>query len=467
MSEHRNPVDIPLDQLWNIYHAGCTITIPEFINVELDDGKGYWRIPFVLTEVPGLTAGMALLFAAIGQKLSGRGWALLGEGMGAGRGDLFLRGELFPHEFEAICRKANPEFSLSLWVMGVPAPIMRLPLRPEAHLGQPPGRHMTAGPHTMGSSLTSRPPPSGMPGRRQMDHPMNRGMSRPVDRQMDHDMHRGMDRGMDRGMERTARIPATHRRPAHHQPMAITGNIIASSSSDDTSTESDSSESESDAPKRGTKTKTTKGKSKGKSEKEGRSKKKSQGRKQSSESESDDEPPRKPKKSVKKDEPKGKAARRGRSPSDDEVAYSADEQRKKGKAKAAARKSKPEGDGQGPSKYRALEAPEQRPRRRNRGRSPSDDEGQAPSSGRKGGASEGGARAGDVGKKVSENKAQGPSSGKAGKAQGGHLGGRKQERSPSEDEAPPRVDPTEQARLDALKAQNGYGDGKSEKSGWH
>ncbi|KAL8653906.1 MAG: hypothetical protein Q9226_003647 [Calogaya cf. arnoldii] len=104
MSEHRNPLDIPLDQPCAIYHACCTITTPEFINFDLADGKGYWRIPFVFTEGPGLTAAMGLLMSAFDIKLSGRDWPLIGEGVGAGRGDLFVRALLFGEEFDAICR---------------------------------------------------------------------------------------------------------------------------------------------------------------------------------------------------------------------------------------------------------------------------------------------------------------------------------------------------------------------------
>ncbi|KAL8847677.1 MAG: hypothetical protein Q9221_007279 [Calogaya cf. arnoldii] len=458
MSEHRNPLDIPLDQLCAIYHSCRTITTPEFINLDLADGKGYWRIPFVATEGPGLIAALGLLMSAFDIKLFGRDWSLIGEGVGAGRGDLFVRALLFREEFDAICQRVNPEFPASLWVLGVPAPIMRLPSRPEAHLGHTPRMHIAssirADPQAMRSSLIDRPP-LGLPGHRYIDLPINRGH-----------MGGGIDRGMNRGLDRMARIPETHLRPARHQPMAFTGNIIASSSSDDTATESDSSRPESDSLKRGTKKKTTKAKSKGRSE--GNSRQKSLRReKSSSPSDSQDEPPKKPRKAVKNDEPRGKAARRGRSPSDEEIAYSADEQRKKGKVKTPTQKSNPEAADRVASRHKAVEAPE-RPRRQTRGRSPSDDEGQAPS-GRKSGRSEARPRAGDQVQKVTENKAQGASSGKVGKASGGHLGGKKnrERRSPSEDEGPPRLDPTEQARLDALKAQNGYDDGKPEKSGWH
>ncbi|KAL8653907.1 MAG: hypothetical protein Q9226_003648 [Calogaya cf. arnoldii] len=274
---------------------------------------------------------------------------------------------------------------------------MRLPPRPEAHLGHTPRMHMAssirADPQAMRNSLIDRPPP-GLPGHHPIDLPIHCGH-----------MGRGMDRGMNRGLGRIARIPETHRRPAQHQPIAFSGNIIASSSSDDTATESESSRPESDSPRRGTTKKTMKPKSKGRREK-------------SSSSDIDDEAPRKPKKAVKNDEPKGKASRRRLSPSDDEIAYSADEQRKKGKAKRPARKSNPEGGGPGPSRHKAVQCPE-RPRRQTRGRSPSDDEGQAPSE-RKSERSEARPPAGGQVQKVTEKRAQGASSGNAGKALGGN-----------------------------------------------
>ncbi|CAO1604723.1 hypothetical protein XANCAGTX0491_008265 [Xanthoria calcicola] len=370
-----------------IYYSFFTITIPEFINVDIDDGTGTWRIPIEATRDRGAAAGIGVLMTEIDRQATRglRSWHIYGHGIGAGIGDIFLKGRLLPVEFEGMM---HAEMRPELWMLGKPGAVMCLLYPQELPWGRYSGRPMAgsirANPNALESSLIGRSPSlgmsPGMSGRRHIDRPLDSFMSRQA----------------DRGMDRTTRIPAFHGQPAHRQPLAITGNTVASYFSDDTSTESDLSKSESDVPKRRTKTKTAKGKSTVKSV--GRGRKETQGRKQSSESESDDEPPEKPKKNVKKDKSVSKAAGRGRSPSDDEVAYSADEQRQKGKAKASARKRQPEGESQGPSKHGG---------RRNRGRSPSDDE------------------------------------------------------------APPRVDPTEQARLDALKAQNGYGDGKAEKSGWH
>ncbi|KAI4091363.1 MAG: hypothetical protein LQ339_008160 [Xanthoria mediterranea] len=366
-----------------IYYSFFAITIPEFINVDIDDRTGTWRIPIEATEDRGAAAGIGVLMTEIDRQATRglRSWHIYGHGIGAGIGDIFLKGRLLPVEFEGMM---HAEMRPELWMLGKPGAVMCLLYPQELPWGRYSGRPMAgsvrANPYALESSLIGRSPSPGMSGPRHID--------RPVDSFMSHQA--------DRGMDRTTRIPANHGQPAHRQPLAITDNTVASYFSDDTSTESNLSESESDTPKRRTKTKTTKGNSTVKSA--GRGKKETQRRKQSSESESDDEPPENPKENVKKDKSIGKAARRGLSPSDDEVTYSADEQRQKGKAKVSARKRKPEGESQRPSKHEG---------RRNRGRSPSDDE------------------------------------------------------------APPRVDPTEQARLDALKAQNGYGDGKAEKSGWH
>ncbi|CAL8580108.1 hypothetical protein XPA_005841 [Xanthoria parietina] len=374
-----------------IYYSFFTIAIPQFINVDIDDRTGTWRIPIEATQDRGAAAGIGVLMMEIDRQATRglRSWHIYGHGIGAGIGDIFLKGRLLPVEFEGMM---HAEMRPELWMLGKPGAVMCL-LYPQElpwgrYSGRPTAGSIRANPNALESSLIGRSRPPGISGRRHIDRPPDIFMTSQADR--------GMDRRMDRGMDRTSRNPAFHHQPAHRQPLAITGNTVASYFSDDTSTESDLSESESDAPKRRTETKTAKGKSTVKSA--GRGKKETQGRKRSSESESDDEPPENPKQNVKKDKSIGRAARRGRSPSDDEVAYSADEQRQKGKAKVSARKQKPEGESQRPSKHQA---------HRNRGRSPSDDE------------------------------------------------------------APPRVDPTEQARLDALKAQNGYGDGKAEKSGWH
>ncbi|KAI4221523.1 MAG: hypothetical protein L6R36_006840 [Xanthoria steineri] len=384
-------INMELHAQMEIYYSFFSITIPEFINVDIDDRTGTWRIPIDANQDRGAAAGIGVLMTEIDRQATRglRSWQIYGHGIGAGIGDIFLKGRLLPVEFEGMM---HAEMRPELWMLGKPGAVMCL-LYPQElpwgrYSGRPTAGSVRANPNALESSLIGRSPPPGISGRRHIDRPLDNFMSSPADR--------GMNRRMDRGMVRTTRISASHGQPAHRQPLAITDNTVASYFSDDTSTESNLSESESDTPKNRTKTKTTKGKSTAKSA--GRGKKETQRRKQSSESESDDAPRETPKKNVKKDKPIGKAASRGRSPSDDEVAYSADEQHQKGKAKASARRRKPEGESQGPSKHGG---------RRNRGRSPSDDE------------------------------------------------------------APPRVDPTEQARLDALKAQNGYGDGKAEKSGWH
>ncbi|KAL8884850.1 MAG: hypothetical protein Q9192_006759 [Flavoplaca navasiana] len=455
MAEYRDPQDMSVGELMQIYHAGSATTTPEFSNIDPEEKVGFWRIPAVNMGVRATPAGMALLLSIIDFKLCGRLWRCLAEGVGPDRGDIYLSGRLLEPEMDAFLGRAI-KFPVSLWMLGIPAPIMGLPQRqimtPDDILRRPMVDPIRADSYAMPSSLGGLPPPPGRSGRRGINGPPNSGMTRYMDQSMGRDMDLG--------------FPATHRRLAHRQPMAITANVIESSSSEDTSTDSDASESESDAQKKGTKKKNPKSKPKDKSESKGN--KKAQRRKQSSsessESESEDEPRRKPKKTVKKAKPKPIEGRRRRSPSDDEAAYSADEKRKKENAKAPVRKYNPEGEYREPSRHKALEAPE-RPGRKTRGRSPSDDEGQAASKGNEGDPSEGRSRAGGLGKKVSEQKAQGASSGKAGKAREGPSEGKHRSRIPPESIGPPRLDPAEQAKLDALKAQNGYGVERPEQSG--
>ncbi|KAL8885880.1 MAG: hypothetical protein Q9215_006332 [Flavoplaca cf. flavocitrina] len=457
MAEYRDPQDMSEGELMQIYHAGSATTTPEFSNIDPEEKVGFWRIPAVNMGVRTTPAGMALLLSIIDFKVRGRVWTCLAEGVGPHRGDICLSGRLSQPEMDAFLGRPI-KFPVSLWMLGIPAPIMGLPQRqimtPDDMLTRPMVDPIRADSCAMPTSLGGLPPPPGRSGRRGINGPPNSGMTRYMDQSMGRDIDLG--------------FPATHRRLAHRQPMAITANVIESSSSEDTSTDSDASESESDAQKKGKKKKNPKSKPKDKSESKGN--KKAQRRKQSStessesESESGDEPRRKPKKTVKKAKPKPIEGRRRRSPSDDEAAYSADEKRKKGKAKAPVRKSKPEGDERGPSRHKALEAPE-RPGRRTRGRSPSDDEGQTPSKGNKGDPSEGRSRVEGPGKKVSEPKTQRASSGKAGKALEKPSEGKHRGRIPPESVGPPRLDAAEQAKLDALKAQNGYGVERPEKSG--
>ncbi|KAL8990385.1 MAG: hypothetical protein Q9169_008132 [Polycauliona sp. 2 TL-2023] len=452
-------LDGPLDRLLHAHLSFFTTSIPELVSLDPSDETAVWVLPFSVNAEPGSAAGQAVLLVALDYAISGyrSSGYLWGDCLTTDLGgfyvklpihrqdseDILIRGA-FPAGFKKLGKENDrPE---------------RIDQLPETHVGIV-GRVGNNSMGTHSSALASRVP---TPSSRHIDgstaYSTNRGMvggiNRGMSRGMDHGIDRGMDRGMDPDMSRVMG-PTTRRRPNHYQPMGYTGGIIASSSSEDTSTESDSSESEPDAPKRSTKKKTKKGTSKIKSE--GKNKKKPQRRKESStESSEEDEPPRKPKKS-KNAKPKGKAPRRGRSPSDDEIAYSDDEQPKKGKGKAAARKAKPEGESHGPPKRKAIEAPKQQAGRRARGRSPSDDEGQAPPSASKGGPSEARPRAGGAGK-LPEKKAPGPLNEKAVTMPGP---------SQPQDEAPPRVDPAEEAILKRLKAQNGYGDEKPEKSGWH
>ncbi|KAL9618891.1 MAG: hypothetical protein Q9204_008351 [Flavoplaca sp. TL-2023a] len=456
MAEYRDPQDMSEGELMQIYHAGSATTTPEFSNIDPEEKVGFWRIPAVNMGVRTTPAGMALLLSIIDFKVCGRVWRYLAEGVGPDRGDIYLSGRLSQPEMDAFLGRAI-KFPDTLWLLGIPAPIMGLPQRrimtPDDMLRRPMVDSIRADSYAMPTSLGGLPPPPGRSGRRGINGPPDGGMTRYMDQSMGRDMDLG--------------FPATHRRLAHRQPMSVTANIIVSSPSEDT-TDSDASESESDTQKRGTKKKNPKSKPQGKSQSKGQ--KKAQRRKQSStessesESESEDEPRRKPKKTVKKAKPKPIEGRRRRSPSDDKAAYSADERRKKGKAKTPVRNNKPEGKDREPSRRKALEAPE-RPGRRTRGRSPSDDEGQTPSKGNKGDPSEGRSRAEGPGKKVSELKDQGASSGKAGKAQEGPSEGKHRGRIPPESVGPPRLDPAEQAKLDALKAQNGYGVERLEKSG--
>ncbi|KAL8948407.1 MAG: hypothetical protein Q9222_005409 [Ikaeria aurantiellina] len=140
-----------------------------------------------------------------------------------------------------------------------------------------------------------------------------------------------------------------------------------------------------------------------------------------SDSSSPERSPKKKKKPTKSKKPMKKFAKRRSSLVDDEDG-SADER---------------------PQAKRSTRPPAAKPTTRRRGRSPDDDEEAAP---------------------PPPPRAAGPS-----KAQrpppkpGGHE---KQDGNGSEDEGPPPMDPAEKARLDALKAKNGYGN-KPEKSGWH
>ncbi|KAL8671488.1 MAG: hypothetical protein Q9168_004002 [Polycauliona sp. 1 TL-2023] len=444
-----------------IYWALWTIATPEFVAISAQRIT-VWVIPSNPSANNGSQAGLALLLMAVEQTASGksiRGF-IWGDRAQAGDGGLYVQ---LPISMENATELVQLRFPPDLARLGIPS-------SHTVYIPPPPDRLISEtrrdGPPSRNMGLTTRPPPhSAMPSRRHTEYPMDYGMGGAMprdlelgmDRGRDRGRDRGIDRGMNRGMDEVARLPATHRGPARYQP---TGKIVASSSSD-------SSESESDAPKKSTKKKATKGKSKGKAE--GKSKKKSRGRTQSSSdsSEEDSPPRRKAKKTAKKDKPTGKARRRGRTPSDDEAAHSADDQRGKGTERTAGRRAKPVGDSQGPSKHQALEAPEQPAGRRNRGRTSSDDEGQAFRNKEKGGPSEARPRARDAGKGIPEKKAPTPMGGKAGKAPRGYPEEKHGGRSWLDDDGPPHVDPAEEARLKALKAENGYEEGKPEKSGWH
>ncbi|KAL8777406.1 MAG: hypothetical protein Q9213_007878 [Squamulea squamosa] len=212
--------------------------------------------------------------------------------------------------------------------------------------------------------------------------------------------------------------PSRQPRPVRQRPMVPlehTSHISVSSSNSTDSSDAETgsgsqsssgSGSESEAPRKSTKGKSTKGKSQKKSgvKPKGKSQR---GHQSSSESESDDDTSRRPMKTVK-----------------DKI---------KGKAKPTARKSTRalgrSDDEEGPS------APvRRRPAAKKDRRDPESE---------------------DLGR---GHQAPRPSSKTAGKMLGGQPRGKSRGRSPSDDEAPPHVDPIEQAKLAALKAQNGYGE---------
>ncbi|KAL9002367.1 MAG: hypothetical protein Q9180_009979, partial [Flavoplaca navasiana] len=283
MAEYRDPQDISVGELMQIYHAGSATTTPEFSNIDPEEKVGFWRIPAVNIGVRATPAGMALLLSIIDFKVRGRRWRCLAEGVGPDRGDIYLSGPLSQPEMDAFLGRFI-KFPDSLWTLGIPAPTMGLPQRqimtPDDMLTRPMVDPIRADPYAVPSSPGGLPPPPRRSGRRGINGPPDSGMTRYMDQGMGRDMGSG--------------FPATHRRLAHSQPMLITANIIESSSSDDTSTNSDASESETDTRKRGTKNKNAKSKPQGKSQSKGQ--KKAQRRKQSSsessesESESEDEP---------------------------------------------------------------------------------------------------------------------------------------------------------------------------------
>ncbi|KAL8916875.1 MAG: hypothetical protein Q9172_006068 [Xanthocarpia lactea] len=471
---------MPLEQQLAVYRILCGISTPEFINVKIDAREGVWRIPFVFTSEIGGIAGIALSMIAVDHSASGglRNWSFYGEGVGIGSGDIFLKGPLFPQEFEALVRGEFPSSLSRLGKLGHGLP----PVRLEGHLDQLAGRPST-GPNRADFydgeyGIIAQTSPPQLPG-----HPM------------DHYVNLGMERRIAPMARRPPRQVQPARRPPT-VPIQYTGNISDSSSgtTDSTATESESeSESEVEAPRKPTKSKSTKSRST-KRITQGKSglnpKRKTERRRQSSSgSDNEDDAPKQPKKSDNRGKPKGKPPRRGRSPSDDGIAPSADERQGKTKAKQPARRSirgrgrsddeeepsprdkrRPapkndlralmlEGKGQGPSIGNDPKAPEQRPRRRNRGRNHSDDESRVPTRGKFSEARGQQASAAVLEKGPSKKKVEGLSSGKAGKVPEGRAGVTDRGRCPSEDEGPPPMDPVEQAKLDALKARNGYGQG--------
>ncbi|KAL8858294.1 MAG: hypothetical protein Q9178_005157 [Gyalolechia marmorata] len=129
---------MPLEQQLHVYGILCTISTPEFINVKIDAREGVWRIPFVPTSDVGAIAGIALSMIAVDHSASDglRKWSLYGEGVDTGSGDIFLKGPIFPQEFEALVRGELLPSLLRLGKLGPGLPSVR----PEGHLGQLAGR---------------------------------------------------------------------------------------------------------------------------------------------------------------------------------------------------------------------------------------------------------------------------------------------------------------------------------------
>ncbi|KAL8735355.1 MAG: hypothetical protein Q9166_000900 [cf. Caloplaca sp. 2 TL-2023] len=420
------------------------ISMPELMIVV--EGLGVWIVPHAVGWGDA-TVGIAVMMYYPGHR-----WLSCGVGMHAIAGAIALKGYLTRDELDDI---SLGRFPRSLADYGRPGSGLFGQPR-EGHMAitparPPPGPEMHALYATERNHVARSPPPEAH-GRRYIDHGY------------------GMDRSMEQSIVPMRRHLPRQPAPVPHQrrgPVCYTGGIIVSSSDSDGSTDANSDSGSdsagSDLTKKPKKSKTTKGKGKGKLEAKPRKKRK--GRKQSL-SGSEDEPkaPRRPKKSGdNRGRGRDNPPRRRRPASDDETAYSADEGRDKGRLKAPARgaargcgRSDDEEDpslraGRRPAPWqdrrdpmsggecqggKALKPPGQRAGGRNRGRSPSDDEGQGPSNGKPLGRSTG-------------------------------SGDRNRGRSLSDDEPPPALDPAEEARLDALKAQNGYMEGKTEKKGWH
>ncbi|KAI4249758.1 MAG: hypothetical protein L6R40_000547 [Gallowayella cf. fulva] len=431
----------PPHQQLEIYWGLWAITVPEFINVNVDDYKGIWRVPYVAGHGNGVAAGVAMMLAVMDQASSyRRTWFIHGEGVDDNAGDIFLEGTITMQEYEALI---GGEFPTSLLRLGTPGPMLRM--RPSrAHLAQLPGRPPIEQSrntlHAMEAHPFARRPPPQIRGPRGMGH--------------------RMDRGMDHGEASMPHRRPRQRLPVRHQqmvPIKYTDNDNNSSSDSSHSTDANTDD-DSDAPRKSTKTK-LKGKSKSNKSGGKKSQRKKQQERGDSTSESeddDDDPPRRLKKSEgNTSRARGKnPARRRRSLSEEGLAHSADEKRGKTMPKARGRGSsddegdapartggraaaKADGggfmagdDGPNPSRGKVPKAGGRRSEGRARGRSPSDDEGPG---------------------------------GRASKAAERRGGGKDRRDDLSEDETPPPLDPAEQARMDALKAQNGYRDGKAEK----
>ncbi|KAL8796442.1 MAG: hypothetical protein Q9182_007375 [Xanthomendoza sp. 2 TL-2023] len=420
-----NLPDSSLEEYLEVYYDLWTISIPEFINVDDETNKGIWRIPVKpgsdIRAIPAI-AMMLIGVDAIASRRK-RIWSVHGEGVDRHAGEIFLIGRILPSEREAFL---HGEFPATLLLLGDPGPMV--PLRPRAEdLARFPGRP---------STVQNRHDPSGMHSVHvpRPSHQQARGHQRG-----NHHLDRGMDRRMDRGMDLMARRPERQRQAVRRQPR---GPVNVAGSSSSTDSDSDNGSDESDAPRKFKKGKAMKGNPQGKT------KAKTHGRGEMS-FDSEEEvglPSGRKQGGAPKIQHKGKPARRQRLPPDDEITYSADEGRGMGgmpraPARRAARgrgRSDEEeeptiGHGRRPAPTAGAqgEAPQQagrRPEGRRRGRSPSDFEAQA------------------------------PPGGNAGRPARRPAGGRQPDRSPTEDDAPPYLDPAEQARLNALKAQNNYKD---------
>ncbi|KAL8766041.1 MAG: hypothetical protein Q9209_007070 [Squamulea sp. 1 TL-2023] len=400
------------------YHRLTSQVVPELFNIV--DGRALWRI----ARTPDHTT--EAIAAAISFIQPDR-WVLIAVGF---QGELVMRSadvltemEMFeiaanrlPRTFAKL-GKAGPEMCGQPMSTARPSPgpsMIDLYAMERNRIGQPPlpkTHHYIGQPslHRDQSSVSQTPRPLILDQRR-LDMYLRPGPSR-----------------QPRAVRQRPIIPMEH--TSHIS-------VSSSNSTDSTDAESESgsqsssgSGSESEAPRKSTKGKSTKGKSRGKSGV--KSKRKSQrDQRRSSESGSDNDTPRRPTKSVKdklkgKTKPTARNSTQGRGRSDDEEEPSL-RNRRRPAAEKDGRDPESEDEGRGRARGKAPKLFGQRP-----GRSPSG------------------------------NRTPKPSNKKAGKTPGGRSGGKSRGRSPSDDEAPPHVDPIEQARLEALKAQNGYGKGKS------